>query len=937
MAYAPAFGKPLAASIALLLAVAVAAADTSIIARTLTLDNAAFDQEVGRLASTYPKLVRASVLTNTESGTPIRLLTVTEFASGEKKPGYFIQGNIHSKELSGTTVSLRIAELLAQNHRPGGILSKVVYYIVPRCNPDGAQRMVKTPGNERSAWGELSDEEGMFEPKDLDGDGLIAQMVREDPDGGLVRSPRDPRCFVLKAEHPEIAGPTYTLCEEGVYTNWKGRPTKKPWGRNFWRRYIDYNRNWEPGWKRETMGAGLAPYDNACTRSQRDFILAHTNIVGATSVHNGWGMVFVPPVSAKDREKVMALCRRGSELSGFPVRVEEETNSVNGEKSTGFFTDFCYSVGGFVGITWEVGTRETSAGVKMQDLIKRKDEYSAPFEVLAMEDALPAERRSVLPWKKFDHPQLGPVEIGGINATRFGNPLEEDLERTTVAVYRFVIEHAESALPPPRLGKLHVMWGTEGLDLAKTTAERRVHRMAYDRDILRFDAPWEGDGCGDPCFIVDQDEKGTLYRFYYLCWSVTDVCAGRPGATVRTAYMESRDGVNWVRPELGQVEFRGSKKNNLLDCGMCNYFFKDTNPTCPPDQLYKATTPVSGPRKADGTADYFLRVYASADGIRFRPLGDIIAGSDPYMKFDTKNVIFYDNLKGVYRAYVRGLHDQTDKSLFSCYYRYIRTNFVSESKDFKTWSKPVPLNYQAGAEDVNIYTPATHPYFRDPSLYVGLPSRYLERRDWTDNLDNLSSPELRRARMRIGEGPRHGMAFIDTVFMFSRNGVDFERSEEAVMTPGPETDPRSWVYGSCYPSSCPILVDEGRGGDKLMAFFQSDGHWFGAPKILRRFTLRQDGFASRHAGIEEKTVVTTPVVCDGGDLYINFATSSRGHVFVTLTGPNGETLKSCELFGDRVDRKVRLTGGELGALKGKNVTLTFRLLDADLYSYRFAD
>ena len=157
------------------------------------------------------------------------------------------------------------------------------------------------------------------------------------------------------------------------------------------------------------------------------------------------------------------------------------------------------------------------------------------------------------------------------------------------------------------------------------------------------------------------------------------------------------------------------------------------------------------------------------------------------------------------------------------------------------------------------------------------------------------------------------------------------------MTPGPETDPRAWVYGSCYPSICPILVDEGRGTEKLMSFYQADGHWFGAPKILRRFTLRQDGFASRHAGAAERTVVTTPVVCDGGELYINFATSARGHVVVTLRGPDGEAFKSCELFGDRVDRKVQLIGGELGALKGKTVTLTFRLLDADLYSYRFAN
>ena len=43
---------------------------------------------------------------------------------------------------------------------------------------------------------------------------------------------------------------------------------------------------------------------------------------------------------------------------------------------------------------------------------------------------------------------------------------------------------------------LHVMWGDGELDLGKTTAEKRVHRMAYAGDVMKFDRPWEGDGCG---------------------------------------------------------------------------------------------------------------------------------------------------------------------------------------------------------------------------------------------------------------------------------------------------------------------------------------------------------------------------------------------------------------------------------------------------------
>ena len=56
------------------------------------------------------------------------------------------------------------------------------------------------------------------------------------------------------------------------------------------------------------------------------------------------------------------------------------------------------------------------------------------------------------------------------------------------------------------------------------------------------------------------------------------------------AYAESKDGVHWVKPELGQFEFAGSTKNNII---MWDGYdktteaflvpFKDTNPNCKPD------------------------------------------------------------------------------------------------------------------------------------------------------------------------------------------------------------------------------------------------------------------------------------------------------------------------------------------------------------------
>ena len=105
--------------------------------------------------------------------------------------------------------------------------------------------------------------------------------------------------------------------------------------------------------------------------------------------------------------------------------------------------------------------------------------------------------------------------------------------------------------------------------------------------------------------------------------------------------------------------------------------------------------------------------------------------------------------------------------------------------------------------------------------------------------------------------------------------------------------------------------------------------------VLRRYTIRQDGFISRHAGVKPAKVVTKPVLCEGGRMLVNFSTSARGHLYVRVKGADGREVRSIELFGDRVDREVAFASGDLGSLKGREVTVEFELLDADLYSFRF--
>src|SRR5262249_10800498 len=78
-------------------------------------------------------------------------------------------------------------------------------------------------------------------------------------------------------------------------------------------------------------------------------------------------------------------------------------------------------------------------------------------------------------------------------------------------------------------------------------------------------------------------KDGDVYRLYYT-WDRGGV------KQALTGYAESRDGVHWWKPELGVVEFRGSKANNLIWTeGQLWDFnpFRDLNPRAKAEERYK--------------------------------------------------------------------------------------------------------------------------------------------------------------------------------------------------------------------------------------------------------------------------------------------------------------------------------------------------------------
>ena len=457
-------------------------------------------------------------------------------------------------------------------------------------------------------------------------------------------------------------------------------------------------------------------------------------------------------------------------------------------------------------------------------------------------------------------------------------------------------------------------------------AQRRLQHPVAREIAIVHDAPWEGAGSGYHTVIRD----GELYRMYYR-GSALGVDNGKLkiGRQVY-CYAESRDGVTFTKPNLGLFEHNGSKDNNIIGTGVGVHNFAaflDTNPHCKPDARFKAL--------AGTAAEGGLFAFKSADGIRWSLMREepvVTEGA-----FDSQNLAFWDQTAGKYRAYFRTFTKgvTTGKVWKPEGFRAIRT---ASSDDFLDWGDEADLTYK-DSPDEHLYTNQVAPYFRAPHILIGFPTRYIER-GWSDSMRAL--PELKLREQRAAGHLRYGTSLTEGLLMGSRDGVHFERWNEAFLRPGPER-PGTWLYGHQYIAWHAVeTAGSLPGAPNEMSLYASEGSWHGDSNSIRRYTLRLDGFVSVNAGWKGGELLTKPLTFDGDLLTLNFATSAAGSIRVELQTLDGKpvpgfSLDDCaEVFGDAIERTVTWkSGSDVSSLSGKPVRLRFHLQDADLYSFQF--
>lgn len=446
--------------------------------------------EIGeRIANAYPDLVSRSTIGESVQGWPLYLLTVTSKKGGKSgnKPGFYIDGNIHSNEIQGSEVALYTVWYLTESYGKidwiTELLDRVVFYIVPTINPDARDWFIhhpNTPHSPRSGMLPRDDDgDGLMDEDgydDLDGDGNIVQMRKLDPAGRYIKDPDHPR--MLKRAEPDQPGQYTLLGWEGKDNDGDGRINEDGPG------YYDPNRNWAFSWVPEYIqyGSDQYPFSIPENRAVAEFVIDHPNIAGAQSYHNSGGMFVRGPGSKADTE---VYTREDTQIYDFLAEKGEEILPFY--RYVVLYKDMYSAVGGE--LDWLYGGRGiyTFTNELWSSLNMFKDENNEQGWFGRQKDVYRFDRlllfgEGIVEWTPIDHPQYGKIEIGGVkkNWTRTAPSfLIEEMCHRNMA---FTLFHADQ-MPSLAIDSVHVKELGDGLV--------QIDAIVHNRRIIPTRSDWD--------------------------------------------------------------------------------------------------------------------------------------------------------------------------------------------------------------------------------------------------------------------------------------------------------------------------------------------------------------------------------------------------------------------------------------------------------------
>ena len=409
------------------------------------------------LAKAHPKLVKMTSIAKSHRGRDVWLMEITNPDTGpaNEKPGYYIDAQIHAEEHATSATALYATWHLLENYGKDEEVTRLVdqqvFYIIPRINPDGAEFSLKTPyhpwcGNGRFLPGE-DRLEGLI-PEDINGDGYIVNMRVPDPKGEWKKDENEPRLMVQR-EPGEEGGDYFRVYPEGMIRNYDGVTVKieRPFDGNM-------NRNFPINWSPQEYNPGEYPLSEPEAMGMARLILDHPNIAGMCAYHTHGGIILRPSMMKMDADmspRDLALYKDlgavGTRLTGYPVISTYEDFTPDKSKARhGSLKDWVYEEMGIICFSTELWDLERTAGVAKTGYLnlgpRDADTQKKIFDWVIDN----VGDHGFRDWEAFDHPQLGPVEIGGmVYIWSYRNPPGKLLEEVCRNNTLFNMRHAAAA------------------------------------------------------------------------------------------------------------------------------------------------------------------------------------------------------------------------------------------------------------------------------------------------------------------------------------------------------------------------------------------------------------------------------------------------------------------------------------------------------------
>lgn len=397
----------------------------------------------------FPALTRLRSIGKTPEGRELWVLKIGE-RPDTPRPTVWVDANMHASEFCGTSVALAIAEDVLALHlgeegsgahelstQVASMVRAAHFEIMPRVSPDGAEAVLQTARWVRSTPRDdrPEREHPRWIAEDVDGDGLALSMRIEDATGDFVESRELPGVMLPRRIDDE--GPFYKVFPEGRIEHFDGVTIPIPGLTTD--NYPDLNRNFPHHWASEPhqAGAGLYPGSEPESRALLDHATQSPHIFAWLNLHTFGGVFIRPPGDRPDSKMDVfdfaiytQLGQWAEALTTYPmVSGYAEFLYEPDRPLYGALSEYAYEERGALAFVCELW--DLFAQIGMERPKRFADLYSLvstdELAKMARWDREHNEGRMFRPWTRATHPQLGEVEVGGIDRRvgLFNPPLSE--------------------------------------------------------------------------------------------------------------------------------------------------------------------------------------------------------------------------------------------------------------------------------------------------------------------------------------------------------------------------------------------------------------------------------------------------------------------------------------------------------------------------------